>query len=222
MRVGHLIKLDVPPGRIRSGHDFLVDVARDKVVLNVGAAGGVDRYLPDDTAVWAHARFLKVAKQLDALDIDREGIEWAARHGYHIDFGNCETVALGKKYDAIFMEDVIEHLECPTRGITNMAAHLKPGAKVYITTPNATYISDVLRAVFNRPPHTFWDHTATHQPEHIQAIYDRHGLRLEAVFFFGEIDTRKGYGFRSAILQNLTAAFPRLSPAFLAVVAQQT
>jgi 2-polyprenyl-3-methyl-5-hydroxy-6-metoxy-1,4-benzoquinol methylase len=222
MRSGLLTTLDVRPSLIRSSNEFLVKAIKGKSVLNVGAAGGIQSYLPDDIDIWPHKAFMSAAAEIDAIDINHEDIKYAAKYGYEIEYGNCEIVDRGKKYDAIILSDVIEHVEQPGRALVNLVGHLRPNGKLYITTPNPFYVADVLRALLNLAPHVFWDHQTAYFAEHIQGICDRHNLRLESVAYFTGTDSRAGFSVKSAIIRSIGTLVPRLNQSFLATISARS
>lgn len=214
-----LVRLDCPVGHFRSLKNYISAQISGKRVLNVGAVGTIDEYVPHRIDEWSHARYAKIAREIDAIDIDRTRIEAAARHGYRIDYGNCETVDLGKRYDAIIMADVIEHVEQPPNALVNLARHLAEGGTLFVATPNPGYVSDLLRAALNRGPHVFYDHMSLFAPEHIQAMCNRHGLTLKAVYFYSEIDARSSLlRAKSHLLRIAATISPRLHQSFLAEI----
>lgn len=46
--------------------------------------------------------------------------------------------------------EIIEHLRMPYAALKNLAAMMKPGATVYITTNNASYYGYILKLLLNR------------------------------------------------------------------------
>ncbi len=219
MRVGDTVKLAARPSTLENLQDFLVGRTRGRRVLNIGAAGGVENYLPDAVDLWFHAKLVEVAQEAIALDIDAAGIAHAARHGWTINTENCETMDLGRRFDVALMIDVIEHVEAPSKAIGNVLAHLEPAGELIITTPNPGYIGDVVRTLRGRDPSIYWDHQALFGPEHLQAICDRHGWDLAEVAFFSHRDQRNSRNRRMSDLVNLIGRWnPRLSGSWLGVV----
>jgi len=207
-------------GRLTSLKDYLLPKIAGRRVLNVGAVGTLDEnILPDHLSAWSHARYAAVAAEIDAIDIDRTRNELAASHGYRIDYGNCETVDLGKRYDAIIMADVIEHVEQPGQALKNLVKHLTDEGTLFVATPNPGYVADMVRAALNHAPHVYWDHMALFAPEHIQSICDRHSLVLRAIYFYSEIDARSpALRAKSRLLRLAAALSPRLHQSFVAEI----
>jgi len=59
-----VVKLSVPPRVLADPFSYILDHARGKRVLNVGASGGVEHYLPMQRESWLHQRIDKVADEL--------------------------------------------------------------------------------------------------------------------------------------------------------------
>lgn len=219
LRVGDLRRIDGRVGRIRSIDERVLAAARDRTVLNVGAAGGVTGYLPEHPDLWLHHRLGTVAGEVVGLDIDPEGVAHAERHGYRLTEGDCQEVDLGRRFDVIVMSDVIEHVEDPSRAVVNMTRHLEPHGRLYVTTPNATFIGNIIDAFRRGPVDVYWDHVSIFLPEHIQTICDRHGLSLHRVEFFTFVDHRTPTTrVKSRLVQVFGWISPRLHGHFLAEI----
>ena len=198
---------------------YLLSHAEAKSVLNVGAAGGVESYLPDHREVWLHDRLRGVARELVGIDIDRGGIAHALRHGVELVEADCEAMDLGRRFEVIVMSDVIEHLERPGQALEVLVDHLAPGGKLIVTTPNPTYAGTLVRALLNRNLNVYYDHVAGFLPEHLKALCERHGWRLTDVRFFGLIDRRSlSHRLKSSLMGTLARGWPRLAGWFVAVI----
>ena len=198
---------------------FILEAAAGKSVLNVGAAGGVEGYLPANKDVWLHHRLCKVAKELVGIDIDRKGIGWAAQHGVNILEANCESMNLGRQFDIIVMSDVIEHVNAPGLAVQTLVSHLRPSGRLLITTPNPTHYATIVRAILGNAQNVYYDHVGCFMPEHVQALCNRFGYSLTAVYFFGHIDRRTwGTRFKSYVSLFIGTRMKRLHGWFLAVV----
>lgn len=219
MRVNDLVRLDVSAGRTTDPFGYLEELAAGKVVLNVGAAGGVKGYLPDNKAVWLHHRLGSVSASLLGVDIDLEGIDHARKYGVSIVNVNCEDMELGRQFDLIVLSDVIEHMNSPVRAVENLMRHLSPGGTLCITTPNAASGLILGQILMGRPLNVYWDHVMAYYPEHIQAICDRCGYRLAEVLFFDHIDRRtRALTLKSYLFAALSSVYPRLASTFMALV----
>ena len=198
---------------------YILEQASAKSVLNVGAAGGVELYLPDRREEWLHHRLGRVTRKLVGIDIDAENIARAARNGIEILEADCQTMKLDRRFDLIVMSDVIEHLDAPGVAVRTLVQHLAPHGRLIITTPNPTHYGTMARAVLGRAPSVYYDHVACFMPEHVQAICNRHGYRLTAVHFFGHIDRRTlAHTIKSRAARAVGRLSSRLYPSFLATV----
>ncbi len=119
----------------------------------------------------------------------------------------------------IVLSDVIEHLDSPGIAIRNLAGHLNPGGKLIITTPNLTHYGLLIRAISGGNLSVYYDHVAGFLPEHVQALCNRFGYRLSAVYFFGHIDRRTfGNLVKSSLSRLLGRLSMRLNSSFAAVI----
>lgn len=219
MRSNDLTVLDVKPRRHASIFDYLLSQVKGKNILNVGAAGGVHGYLPHNRDIWLHHRLGLVAKELTGVDIDSDGIAHAKNHGVEILNENCESMSLDRRFDVIVLSDVIEHLNAPVIGVSNLMRHLAPGGKLLVTTPNPTALNLLVRTVLYRQLNVYWDHVGCFMPEHIQVICDRYGFKLKEIVFFDHVDRRNVVNkIKSHLAITATKINPRLATSFLAVI----
>jgi len=87
-------------------------------------------------------------------------------------------------FDAVIMTEVYEHLrEYPVRSLQETARILKPGGRLYFTTPNAAYLMNRLRLLRG-------ENIVTPLPDWIAGVpYARHARE----YTFGEIDELMAY-----------------------------
>lgn len=217
-----IVALDARPGLVRDIWRYLLAAAEGRRVLNVGAAGGVEYYLPDHRQVWLHARLAAVAREIVGVDIDRAGIARAARFGVEIVEADCETMDLGRRFEVIVLSDVIEHLDRPGQALGVLASHLEPGGRLIVTTPNPAYAGTLVRAALNRDLNIFRDHVAGFYPEHLKALGLRHGCRVVEVGFFSFTDRRSaGLRLKSLAAAAIARLAPRLGGWFVAVIVRE-
>lgn len=222
MRVGDLTRLDVPLKRLSNPFRYIEALSTGKRALNVGAAGGVEGYLPDCRDIWLHERIRKHADSVLGIDIDRAGIDYAGSHGVELEYGDCEHINLGRTFDLIVMSDVIEHVNAPVNAISNLLSHLADHGKLLITTPNATAGNILLRSAIGKAPNVLSDHVTIYYPEHFQSICDRLGCRLKAVYMFDHIDRRsRMLQFKSSLFQLMTSISARLASSMMIIIEKQ-
>jgi len=219
MRTNDLTILDVEPKYISDVFAHILQHVEGSSVLNIGAAGGVRGYLPNNRESWLHHRLGLAASELLGADIDVEGIAYAKGYGVNIEYANCESMDMGRKFDAIVLSDVIEHMNAPVAGVCNLMKHLQVGGKLFITTPNPTAINLIARAILGRNMNTYWDHVSCFAPEHIQTICDRHEYQLSGVYFFDHIDRQNFLNIvKSRVAKMISTVNRRLATSYLAVI----
>jgi SAM-dependent methyltransferase len=220
MRQGERTVLDHPATSIVDAHAMIIDMAQGRCVLNVGAAGNASSYRDHSMDGWLHARLAKSSKTLVGLDLDGDEVQAAVGLGFNIRIGNCENVDLNEMFDLIVLADVLEHVDNPAMAMANMVRHLSPGGKIVLTTPNATFLGNVVNALLCRGPNVYWDHVNLYTPENIQALCDRHGWVLLQTHMCSLSDQRdKSVRVKSAMIALVGKLFPRLHSAFMCVIA---
>lgn len=70
----------------------------------------------------------------EGIDSNELAVEMAKDKGVAVEVGDAYNLP-DKQYKAVFMGDVIEHLEHPEDAIKEVARVLKPGGKFYVATP---------------------------------------------------------------------------------------
>lgn len=219
MRLNDLTRLNRKPVLESNIVKSILRQAKNKSVLNVGAAGGVQGYLPNNPDIWLHHQIGCVAKELVGIDIDDEGIAYAAQHGVEIVKGNCESMDLMRKFDIIVLSDVIEHLDAPVTGIRNLMRHLSHDGCLLITTPNPTSFNIIARVLAGRLINIYYDHVTSFMPEHIQGICDRYGYQADGYSFFNLVDKRsKVIQGKSIAAKLISMLNPRLATSFMAIL----
>lgn len=222
MQLNKLSVLTKAPTVLEDPFAYILDCARGKRVLNVGAAGGVETYLPRNRDMWLHHLLSEVAAEITGIDIDADSVAYAAEYGVNLVLANCETCSLKQHFDVVVMSDVIEHLDGPVTAIANLGKHLVPGGCLVITTPNPTHISLVLRAWAGRNVKVYYDHVCEFLPEHFQAIGARARLELSEVAFFTQIDKRTAGNYLKSHVARILGRWAPRSNASLLIVLRKT
>lgn len=219
MQKNEVVALPVVPTYVRDLWPFLAPLARGKAVLNIGAAGNVEYYLDGRRELWMHHHLKSGAREVVGVDLDEESVAYANARGETLVAGNCETIQLGRKFDLVVFSEVIEHVNAPAAALDNLARHLKPGGKLFVTTPNPTYYGTLLRALFNRSLNVYYDHVTAYFPENLVALCQRLGLKVTAIHFFNTTDKRSaGLRFRSWIARLIGRVIPRYAGHFILIV----
>lgn len=99
---------------------------------------------------------LGIAKDLglvpEGYDVDAKTTQQlAARHGTVVHCGSFHAL-VGKAgpYDAVFLDQVIEHPKDPARYLETCVALLRPGGVLYLGTPNLASLSNRLKTLADR------------------------------------------------------------------------
>lgn len=219
MQRDEVVTLNVPPIGISDPFSFILDYAKGKRVLNVGASGGVEHYLPENVENWLHHRLIQISAEIVGVDIDAESIAFAARHGVEILLKDCETCQFSKPFDLIVMSDVIEHVHAPFKAIANLAQQLSSEGRLLITTPNPTHYGLVIRSWLGMQTQVYYDHMSAFLPEHFQAMGNRLNLDITEVAFFSHLDRRCVANYMKTGLARLLGRFvPRCHGTFMVVL----
>lgn len=220
MQRNEVVQLNTTASTIANATRLILDLAKGKSVLNVGAAGNVEFYLPSRRHLWLHHQLQQVAEHVTGLDIDTESVRFAESHGFEIVLGNCEDIDLGRRFDLIVLSEVFEHLDAPGIALKNLMQHVVPGGKIALTTPNPLFFGTLCRALLRRKLNIYYDHVNAFFPEHLQAMCDRYGYRLVAIHFFTPVEEQQSRSvmMKSYISRGVGAIFPRLHANFFAVV----
>ncbi len=138
-------------------------------------------------------------------------------------------------FDAALLTEVLEHLrEYPARSLAEIRRILKPGGRLYLTTPNAAYLLNRLRLLGGRSVYTELDdwigglpharHAREYTFAEVRRLLDLVGLevtRAESRHFYRQYGRSGRFG-RAAklILDNIARVRAPLGPAII-VVAQR-
>ncbi|WP_257293428.1 bifunctional 2-polyprenyl-6-hydroxyphenol methylase/3-demethylubiquinol 3-O-methyltransferase UbiG [Endozoicomonas sp. YOMI1] len=218
MKMG-LAKLSTKIHRLSNALEYIENLSSGRSVLNVGAAGGVSGYLPANKENWLHERLKNCAGGVLGIDIDEAAINYAKKNGYDINYANCETMNLDKKFDVIILSDVIEHMNAPVIAVENLFHHLNDEGFLVITTPNATAGNIIIRSILNKKINILADHVSVYYPENFQNIAERLNVQIKSFFVFDNIDRRNIRVFiKSIIFKVMTIVSPRLGSSLLIVM----
>ena len=148
------------------------------------------------------------------VDLDPVSIAWAKDHypGGEFFAGRIEDYQTGAPFDAVYCSEVIEHVHGANAFLAAIAARMRPGAVLYLTTPDISH--------WRRPRDiTRWDgfcppaHCLYFNPDNLTRLLDRHGL---GVF-------RRLPAFKPGIklLARRARVLPRLTPEGEAAVGER-
>lgn len=124
-------------------------------VLDLGAGSG---YRRED---WFHHLIRDHASEVVGVEMSREFIDGAReQRGVELVEGDAESVRLDRTFEVVFAGELIEHLSCFTGLIETAHAHLAPGGRFILTTPNAFAFSNFVYRLGGKAAvhseHTCW------------------------------------------------------------------
>lgn len=154
---------------------FLLELARGKTVLHVGAADSPltrERY---ETGELLHMKLRPVVKEMVGVDIDADaaaflrdktGIDDIVIADVIENDGFDRDERLKKPFDLIYCCDIIEHVSNPGSLLANLATFCHKDTRIVLTTPNALSIKAALRPLllgieFIHPDHVSYFSFAT-------------------------------------------------------------
>ncbi len=161
---------DDEDSRFRTQIELLCEIAAGKKIIHLGC---VDHNI--DTVKhkmkrgkWLHARLCESARRCFGIDIEEEGIGYMQnRLGYtdsacmDIFSEEFETVAKSDDWDALFIPEVLEHIDAPVVFLGRIVEkYRKYFAKLVLTVPNGLSRDNYLLAKKGREvinsDHRFW------------------------------------------------------------------
>jgi len=115
--------------------EFIESLVAGKSVLDIGVVQHSARYF--DQPGWRHGRIARRARRCLGVDIIEPLVKELNARGYEVVCADATSDQdLGERFDVVFIGDVLEHVNDPTRLLRFGARHLSSGGRVYATTPN--------------------------------------------------------------------------------------
>jgi SAM-dependent methyltransferase len=138
---------------------------------------------------------------LFGVDVTEEYVARAREKNYHVQIGDAEELPFGdNSFDAVVVEQVLEHLVHPGKAFSEAGRVLKPGGVLCIGVPDASRYSDLY----------FYDFYWLLMREHIQHFSVQALSRLAVAHSFELIGFRQNSHpimGEKMIMPNLSAAF---------------
>ena len=167
---------------------MLLEFVRGKRVVHIGF---VDEHRVEAKVAggrWLHERLAEEASSLVGLDVEEEGVRWAAERGFEahaVDAQSPEAVAaLGlERADVVVAGEVIEHLDAPGPFLRAMRELVTPAGLLVVTTPNAYRLLNFL-APATGVELVHPDHTAWHSPHTLANLLTRNGWEPEGAAYY--------------------------------------
>lgn len=73
---------------------------------------------------------------VDGLELSQKASQCAKEKGFHVLCGSVESVSISKKYQCIFLFDVLEHIPNPKSFLFHLIKILDNNGEIYLTVPN--------------------------------------------------------------------------------------
>ncbi|MCD6229966.1 MAG: class I SAM-dependent methyltransferase [Candidatus Diapherotrites archaeon] len=125
--------------------EIILDFVKGKDVLDIGSVGDCDA---EKHMLWEAIK--KQAKKAIGIDLEPS-------HDKDVVQADMETYDFKKQFDVIVAGDVLEHVSNQGLFLDNIKKHLKDDGQFVLTTPNAKWITVLLK-----PPREFKDKNSWH------------------------------------------------------------
>lgn len=164
-----------------------LDAARDKLAWVVRHSRGGGRLLDVGANLGYFAR--EAATRFDAIGIEpgAQTVSWGREHlGAPVQVGSIEDPhpEFTRRFDAITMFDVIEHLPDPAQALARCREWLAPGGRLFLTTPDT---GSLMARLLGR--HWYYidltEHISLFSRQSLSTLLARTGFRIVATRTIG-------------------------------------
>jgi SAM-dependent methyltransferase len=115
--------------------EFIESLVAGRSVLDIGVVSHSARYF--DQPDWRHGRIARRAKRCVGVDIIERLVRELNARGFNVVCADATSDQdLGERFELVFLGDVLEHVNDPTRLLRFAARHLAPQGRVLASTPN--------------------------------------------------------------------------------------
>lgn len=195
----------------RDRFDSIRPYVTGRAVLDLGAGSGHRR---ED---WFHQLILDESSEAVGVEMSRDFIAGALQRGVQLVEGDAENVRLGRTFDVVFAGELIEHLSCFTGLLETAHAHLKPGGRFILTTPNAFAFSNFVYR-FGGRAQVHSEHTCWFCADTLSQLLERSDFKVVSVEYLAHTTPGR---FRRIAAGTVRALLPqRLARNTLMVVAE--
>ncbi len=212
-------------GRFQKEKWIMSHVTRELDILHVGCTNAPNLMKRIETDTLLHKHLLSKNSRTAGIDIDHQGIKHLSTLFPRARFDVGDALDLSRtydnmKFDLIIAGDIIEHLDVPGKFLESCRNHLKPGAKLMITTTNCFGISRILKIfLFHEAVHD--EHTAYYSPSTLRRLASMNGYLVEEFGYYAAEPLAKNFNLNrvaSNIVEGVfTVAWPQMSEGVVAV-----
>jgi 2-polyprenyl-3-methyl-5-hydroxy-6-metoxy-1,4-benzoquinol methylase len=173
------VKIVHGQGRVQ---EHLAERVRGARVLDLGCVQHDISAVYSDT--WLHQHLVQAARSVVGVDLLADHVSAMRARGYVAVTADVCHLDLGERFDVVVAGELIEHLDDPGSMLTRARAHLEPGGRLLVTTPNVYFAYHVLEAWFCEPSRR-WnpEHVAWYEPFTLTNLLERHGFRVRTVTY---------------------------------------
>src|SRR5882757_7971843 len=165
--------------------DAILKWVKGPEVLDVGCTG---HFVNIGSPQWLHGRLREKFPSVSGIDISEANAAILRESGFDkIYVQSAETFELSNKFDTIVAGELIEHLANPGLFLRQARAHLKPGGRLVLTTPNAFSLLFISYALFKYPKTCEnLQHTCWFCPQTMKELVERSGFKIEHFELFND------------------------------------
>ena len=172
---------------IISKEELILDLCKNKKVLDLGCIDHSFQTAQDLGDEWLHKRIANVSNKTTGLDILEKDAIQLNKIGFDIEIANVESFDLNKTFDVIVAADLIEHLSNVGLFLNCVKKHMNKNSYFIITTPNPFNIEQIMLAIFHNIIIVNDEHTMWIDPRVMWETINRGGL---SIIDFHWVDTR--------------------------------
>ncbi len=161
--------------------NFIVELCRDKVVLDLGAADSIFCEHHIDEGRHLYINLHAIARMLYGVDLDEQAIQSLRDLGFQNLFvGNVEdlNINFGVEFELIIAGDIIEHLDNPGAFLDSVCRYMGENTLLILTTPNILSLKVFIHSIFGKQ-RIHGDHSVGFTFSLLQTLLDRHNLEVE-------------------------------------------
>jgi SAM-dependent methyltransferase len=165
--------------------DAILKWVKGPEVLDVGCTG---HFVNIGSPQWLHGRLREKFPSVSGIDISEANAAILRENGFDkIYVQSAESFQLSDKFDTIVAGELIEHLANPGLFLQQARAHLKPGGRLVLTTPNAFSLLFISYALLKYPKTCQnLQHTCWFCPQTMKELVERNGFKIEHFELFDD------------------------------------